>query len=436
MDNFNAPQGFKYDPQNGRYFNKNLTRDAKNELIEVTTWYDPTTGLYSSEIHKVDIPNKGNPKKIMGMKPASFIILISTIIIIALLIVVIVLLKRDSDSKGDNSKPTTQETTTDSNNNKTTSEYIICNGDSPMNHKVEDMEITIGTVSTTTIEDITVSGCGDMTGQFLINPYDSSSSENLYMWHFYLDDNHLIRFIGESVLHENDFIYKVAKDYIKCEFIELKDDGYNVLKELAYEATTDGFTIKSVDISPYVNIDIMLSKEGTTSASMKHDSYIEFGEVKFNIIETTFAKSTDTASVAATEDTETVTEIEKPTEATTEATSFKYAGAYYCQDSSLGEYNPSIILEADGSCVFYANLGDGMYKLEGYYTYQQEAGEYSDQGEIYNIDMYFPDCSDDMSHAQLVLDTEGDTELLLFLTSGFGLMGGDNYYAGYFYRKW
>lgn len=109
---------------------------------------------------------------------------------------------------------------------------------------------------------------------------------------------------------------------------------------------------------------------------------------------------------------------------------FRLAGTYYACDSSYGDGQPWIKLDSDGYVQYHMNEGSGIYDLNGWYTYD-ETVEYTDQGADIKVDLYFFDVSENYEHAQLVYEPlEG---YFIWLTEGFGLMGGDEYFAGYFY---
>ena len=109
---------------------------------------------------------------------------------------------------------------------------------------------------------------------------------------------------------------------------------------------------------------------------------------------------------------------------------FRLSGTYYACDSSYGDGQPWIDLREDGYCRFHMNEGSMVYDLDGWYTYD-ESMEYTDQGADIKVDLFFYNCSDNYAKAQLVYEPlEG---YFIWLTEGFGLMGGDEYFAGYFY---
>lgn len=109
---------------------------------------------------------------------------------------------------------------------------------------------------------------------------------------------------------------------------------------------------------------------------------------------------------------------------------FRLAGTYYACDSSYGDGQPWIKLGSDGYVQYHMNEGSGIYDLKGWYTYD-ETVEYTDQGADIKVNLYFYDVSDNYAKAELVYEPlEG---YFIWLSDGFGLMGGDDYFAGYFY---
>lgn len=109
---------------------------------------------------------------------------------------------------------------------------------------------------------------------------------------------------------------------------------------------------------------------------------------------------------------------------------FRLAGTYYACDSSYGDGQPWIKLGSDGYVQYHMNEGSGIYDLNGWYTYD-ETVEYTDQGADIKVNLYFYDVSGNYATAELVYEPlEG---YFIWLTDGFGLMGGDEYFAGYFY---
>lgn len=475
MPKLTPPEGYIYDNRTGYYYTQEIERDETGKLIQHVKWFDPQTGSFTENFY--DIPDDYEPSKYkQDRKPVPMVVIIGVIgvIVLAVIIIAVVLVLKkkpgtDKDKNAENNI-TTENTisedndvvdndmTTEKDFDESTSEYsgvqvdshdyIRTTGKSPLDSDISGFSVLLMSPNDNGFIGMIAYGTGEIEGEFLVNPAGRSNGAELYTWDFFFSDKVGVRVYGLADYGDyKEAKYVSGKDYLRAAVISRDGDAISVHEEIPFGAGPDGFSVDSFDlrkydenINPYdiTTVEIITTlgdyrQSGERLVTVMGDE----GEILFGgdeIINESSSINNDSVID------ETIYEEEQWMGSGVDLHSsgmpgFKHAGAFECTDKSLpADALPRINLEDDGYCELFVNLGDGCYKFQGYYEYKSSDSGYDAQGGETYIYMHFPGNSDDISYAELLYDGGIDDGYIYFLTYGFGLMGGDSNFAGYFSR--
>lgn len=396
----------------------------------------------------------GRKKDTKSLPIAAIIGIIGAIVLVIVIIVVVLALKNNTGSDKTSKKGNDMATESSSNEEgfeyggvaADTKDYVKTSNRSPLDCNISDYNVVFQSPNDNGYLGMIVYGVGDMSGDYLVNLAGHRTGEPLYSWDFFLSDKVGIRVYGLADCERSDEpIYVSGSEYLKAAIISREGDSISVLEEMQLYTSQDGFNLDRFDIRKY-DESIIPSDVDTIKIVTMLGDYGQNGEIVSNIFaeDGSIIENSENYynedSVMTDGVVEEVSMDEQGMGSGVDLHSsgmagFRHSGGFECTDQSLpADYRPRIILEDDGYCELYANLGDGFYKLQGYYEYKSSGSEYDDQGGETYIYMHFPGNSEDLSYAEILYDSEIDDGYIYFLTGGFGLMGGDGNFAGYFAR--
>lgn len=486
MDNFTAPEGFELDPGSGRYHHEIIETDENGNSSMVISWFDPETGRLDRRAIPVanapapktepvpapepqpapeqpamaepvyaqpeddldddfDVDDYVKAERTNKKSPLPLILGISFAVIVITLLTLGYFVfgwfdglfgkDKDDELKGDTEieaeyenesqaeiKPVA-ESRRDGDNQITglttprsfdelyrTDSWIVCNGISPFEADYDRVSMEIAALDAHNASRITVRGIGDMTGQFLINPKGYSEQE-LYVFEIDMPYSTLYLVgMGEGGT-EPKF---VDASYFDA-YLFYRDNGEDRKIPVEFSAGDDGITFYNVSIPDVGALDFTTIEEKAFAFGIRAH-LADYGPAGSPVI-TVFDGNNEP------EYSENGSQSAADAAASVTADDFTYFGVFTCTED-YGEYTPYIFLKSDGTFEFYANMAEFTTMMYGTYTYQAEGSG------LYNIHLAFEGNSPELSQADLQYGTEG--EMLSFLTPGFGLMGGDDYNAGYF----
>ena len=471
------PEGFIYDDKTGYYYTQEIEKNEEGSLIQHVIWFNQETGeftdkyydipdgngsAYIDEVEYVDgteyedelddefqIQNFDARKETKKVSNVVIAGVVGVIVLAVIIVAVVLILKKNAVSDKDAKKKdgTNTENITEDGNSDIAGfdvdphDYIRTSEKSPIDSYISEYSVVITSTYDGDFSWMEVVGMGDMTGEFLVNPSNRITGESIYTWDFFFNDKTGVRVYGEADcenLSEPKFVS--GKEYLRAAVISRNGDSISVLEEIPYYGEVNGFSVDGLYIQKY-DESINPYDMSTVEIKVSIGNYLQNGETFATVVAEDGNVISYGANYSSDEDsvmTDGVTEEvaiggEQGTGSRVDLHSsgmsgFRHAGGFECTDKSLpSDVLPRINLEDDGYCELYANMGDGFYILQGYY-------EYKEQGEETFIYMHFPDCSDDLSYAELIYDDAIEGGYIYFLTGGFGLMGGDEYYAGHFVR--
>lgn len=471
------PEGFIYDDKTGYYYTQEIEKNEEGSLIQHVIWFNQETGEFTDKYYDVpdsngstytdgaeyadgteyedelddefQIQNYDARKETKKTSNAVIAGVVGVMVLAVIIVAVFLILKKNagSDKGAKNENDINTENVTNGENTDIedfevdSHDYIKTSEKSPIDSYISEYSVVITTSYDGDFSWMEVIGTGDMTGEFLVNPSDRRTGDIIYSWDFFFNEKTGVRVYGEADCEDiSEPKYVSGKDYLKAAVVSREGDSISILEEIPYYSESNGFSVDGYSIQKYdesinpYDFSVVQIKVEIGNYWQNGESAVTLVAEDGNVLSYGANYSSDEESVMTDGVVEeTVIAEEQGIESGVDLHSsgmpgFKHAGGFECTDKSLPlDALPRINLEDDGYCELYANMGDGFYKLQGYY-------EYKDQGGETRIYMHFPGNSDNLSYAELVYDGDIEGGYIYFITEGFGLMGGDEYYAGHFAR--